>query len=354
MASNMISIAIGMDRANWHTGFASALDKKIEAGLSCSYSCINMEANNWLEKILEHDFLIWKPAFMGVKSASHVKEKIYFLQYIAKKLVIPNYETIWHFESKIAQSYIFSYLGIKTPKTVATFDYHDAKHLLDLAKMPVVIKSSNGAASNAVSLEKSKDHLATRLENTFNEQLWFESNQKPKGPKWLFYLRNLSNRWGKARLIQTILDNKDEMGGIYWQDFIEGNSADLRITVIGDRYAVGFWRNNRPNDFRASGSGRIDYSKPIPEEVIRYCLQISRNQNFDSMCYDILFTSDSFVINEMSYAFVDKAVFNANGYYFLDPENQLAFINRHTWPQELWVDWALQRAKPLFSEKDLK
>ena len=43
------------------------------------------------------------------------------------------------------------------------------------------------------------------------------------------------------------------------QEFLPGNGFDTRITVIGNR-AFGFRRFNRPDDFRASGSGRIDWN----------------------------------------------------------------------------------------------
>jgi hypothetical protein len=110
--------------------------------------------------------------------------------------------------------------------------------------------------------------------------------------------------------------------------------------VIGDRYAFGFWRNNRPNDFRASGSGQIDFERAVPETLLRYCIGVNRELGFDSMAYDILFTKDKFVITEMSYAYLDSAPYNSRGYYELVDDN-LVLRERHTWPQELWVEWAL-------------
>jgi hypothetical protein len=88
----------------------------------------------------------------------------------------------------------------------------------------------------------------------------------------------------------------------------------LRIAVIGDRYAMGFWRNNRPNDFRASGSGRIDYDRTVPEELVRYCLSLNKRFDFDSMAYDIIFRGNQFVITEMSYTYVDSLLYKAAGH----------------------------------------
>jgi glutathione synthase/RimK-type ligase-like ATP-grasp enzyme len=136
----------------------------------------------------------------------------------------------------------------------------------------------------------------------------------------------------------------ERFGVVYWQKFIPGNTADLRITVIGDQYVYGAWRNNRPNDFRASGSGRGDFKREVPEEVIKYCLEINHRFNFDSMAYDILFDKDKFYITEISFAYVDSFLFNCEGHYQADEMGPLYYIKGHVWPQELWVNWALKRA----------
>lgn len=52
---------------------------------------------------------------------------------------------------------------------------------------------------------------------------------------------------------------------VYFQKFLPNNTYDIRITVIGER-CFGFIRYNRENDFRASGSGKIEYdTSKIPK-----------------------------------------------------------------------------------------
>lgn len=68
--------------------------------------------------------------------------------------------------------------------------------------------------------------------------------------------------------------------------------------------------------------------------------------SFDSMCYDILFDKrGKFAITEMSYGYIDRALHKAKGYFELFANSDLVFRERHTWPQELWVEWALRRAE---------
>ena len=62
------------------------------------------------------------------------------------------------------------------------------------------------------------------------------------------------------------------------------------------------------------------------------------------MAYDILFRGSQFVINEISYGYLDSAPYRTAGYYELDDQGELAFRDGHVWPQTLWVDWLLRRA----------
>src|SRR4030067_960119 len=78
----------------------------------------------------------------------------YLLEKFLDILVVPNYSSIWHFESKIAQSYLFQYAGITTPRTLVSFDYDDTLEQLDCLKVPFVTKKFYGSASAHVRLIK--------------------------------------------------------------------------------------------------------------------------------------------------------------------------------------------------------
>lgn len=291
--------------------------KKCMNEYELTYESVYMDDNQWIERIEHFDIVIWKPEFMGVRSTQILKEKIYFMQYIMGKKVMPNYETIWHFDSKIAQSYFFKYKKIKTPKTFVSFDYNDVVDSSNKFDYPVVVKESNGAGSSGVRMIKSYKNMIKHVNRRF---IW----------------ENLFSRKISSKLF-------DRFGQIYVQEFLDNNNSDLRITIIGNKYAYGFWRKNRNGDFRASGSGKIDYKTEIPLNIMKYCSQISKNNNFDSMAYDILFKGDEFLIVEMSYGYNETAIFNSKGYYELDKDgNVFKFNQGNYWPQELWIKWVIE------------
>ncbi|MHC4403009.1 MAG: ATP-grasp domain-containing protein [Planctomycetota bacterium] len=99
------------------------------------------------------------------------------------------------------------------------------------------------------------------------------------------------------------------------QEFCEGNDGDVRIVVIGDR-VMGFRRRNRPGDFRASGSGLLEYPNDLDPECVQIAYDISRQNGFDSMAYD--FVRDGrgqWVVLEFSYCYMDTAVRDCRYYY---------------------------------------
>ena len=92
------------------------------------------------------------------------------------------------------------------------------------------------------------------------------------------------------------------------QEFCKYNHCDIRINVIGD-FVLGFKRENRANDFRASGSGRIVYCNELPSEAVKLAYEISKENDFNCMSYDFVQNSKKeWVVLEISYMFLASAV----------------------------------------------
>jgi glutathione synthase/RimK-type ligase-like ATP-grasp enzyme len=326
---------------NWHERFRDALDAEVADGAAVEYELVSLDGTDWMDVARAFDVIVWKPAVMGPQAAAHFKEKIFFLQHHLGILTLPNYETIWHFESKIAQSYLFALYDVPTPRTTVSFDYYDARKALAAQELPLVVKEAFGAASSNVQLVRERGAAERLLVDRFASQLSDEARLS-KGSRWRAALSSLFSRWLWAKL-------KDKARGtehfrpVYWQEFLAGNDADLRVTAIGDQYAVAFWRKNRPNDFRASGSGRIDYEREIPLDVVERCLALNRQLGFDSMAYDLVRKGDEFVVLEMSYAYLDRAVYNAGRHYRRMDTGGLELVPEAMWPETLWIKWLLHR-----------
>jgi glutathione synthase/RimK-type ligase-like ATP-grasp enzyme len=350
MSVEPLRVAVGRDHAGWDERFAEALQAHVEQGAPLEYAIVDLGAYDWIERVAPYDAILWNPQYMGPFGASQFKEKVYFLEQFLGKRVCPNYRSVWHYESKFAQSYVFETEGVPTPATFVSFDHEEAWRIAQHETYPVVAKKSFGAASQNVRLLRSSSEARRFLDEAFFQELW-DVAKASRGAAGAA-LSSVTKRWFWAKVLQRLL-GRESVGSAYWQEFVAGNDADLRVTVVGSR-AVGFWRKNREGDFRASGSGRIDYETPVPTDVVAYLFNLSQRLGFDSMAYDIVFREGGFVVLEMSYDYIDRAVYAAPGCFERDEEGVVTFLEGHVWPEQLWVDRVLAEHMTAVGEENAR
>jgi glutathione synthase/RimK-type ligase-like ATP-grasp enzyme len=249
--------------------------------------------------------------------------------------VFPNAATRWSFDDKIRQTYLFQAGDVPHAATRVFWEKpHAMAWATDEAEYPVVFKLKGGAGSTNVVLVRSA-RAARRL---IRKMFWrgIRSGAVPGGPYWRDFSITKQIRVRGGRLVRSW-----RCGGVrpydavhkdyaLFQEFCPGNAFDTRVTVIGGR-AFAFRRFTRENDFRSSGSGRIDWdAAAIDVECVRIALDTSRRLGFQSMAYDFLYDKDSKpVVCECCYSYNDRAVFQCAGYW----DEQLQWREGHYWPQ---------------------
>ena len=99
-----------------------------------------------------------------------------------------------------------------------------------------------------------------------------------------------------------------------------------------------------------SGSGNIDYDvKKIDMRAIHIAFEISKKLHFQSMAYDFLLNEQrNFEIAEISYTYVDRAVYDCSGFW----DANLNWHEGHFWPQYLQLVDALKL--PELKQPELK
>jgi glutathione synthase/RimK-type ligase-like ATP-grasp enzyme len=338
-----LRIGIGKDFTGWSGRFLDAFRTLAAEHGGLEPELVDLEGPDWIEKALRYDVVVWKPSYMGAAIASQLIAKIYTLERIYGRLVVPNFNTIWHFENKIAQADVFRAFDVPTPRTWAAFDYHEARAAIEKeAKFPFVAKDARGAGSSRVWLVRDERAAERLLENTFSHQLWREAVEG-RSP-FATIARVWTRRWFWRKVFGNLI-GEERFRYLYWQEFVPGNAKDLRVTVIGHDRAYAFWRGNRPDDFRASGSGRILYDDPPPPSVISYIAALCRRLDTDSMAFDIVFDKGDLRVTEMSYAYQDVVPHRTGGVWMVAEGKEPTFVKGNVWPQELWARWALERAR---------
>jgi hypothetical protein len=308
-------------------------------------------------KILEYNSIPWKKMDIDdVAFWSELKECTHFIYHwggypehhmIARSImpviedvlkipVFPNEVTTWHHDDKIRQYYLMKNIGYPITDSWIFWEKLMAlRWLKHDAKYPLVFKLTSSAGSQDVVLVKNYRLAEKITKRMFGKGVLLGNvpgNFKIKlmDFKWSKFFDQIlkkTYRLYKGRDIN--LQWRKEKNYVLFQKFLPGNEFDTRITVIGSR-AFAFRRFNRENDFRSSGSGKIDYSmEAIDKSFVKLAFEISNKMGFQSMAYDFLWDDSKPSFCEISYTYQDLAIYNCPGYW----DDKLNWHEGHFWPQ---------------------
>lgn len=305
---------------------------------------LDLLAADALEQARQCDGIMWRWAH-NPQDKQSAQRILFAIEHCLHIPVFPDSRTAWHYDEKIGQFYLLQILDAPTPRSWLFWDRKKAVDWAREAPYPIVFKLSSGAgSSNVIKVETEADAMEL-IRRSFGRGIFpYTMNEFHVAPSFPFCLKEIRSQ---ARRVRDALAYiwcaeypplplawwRPERGYAYFQEFLPGNDFDTRITVLGDR-AFGFRRLNRPGDFRASGSGLIEYDPTtIDVECIRIAFEISTRGAFQSMAYDFLYKAEHPVICEISYTFADWAVYACPGHWNSD----LEWIEGQMWPEEAHV-----------------
>jgi hypothetical protein len=255
------------------------------------------------------------------------------------------------FDRKDLQCQILSHLGLPSVPAYCTDNYSRFVQEVSHAVFPIVIKYVNGAGSSQVRCARSKEEalwigraVARRREvgapAPLTRQARLAGGRAVRSA--LTRIARATRRSPEQEMEHLVPwrteDISERLPLLYWQPFIEGTAGDIRVTVIGDK-AFTFRRANRPGDFRASVSGRIDYGHADSDvDAVEIAFDAERRLDVGNVAFDFLRGPDGRPkIVEMSYGYLSSAVERCPGHWLRD----------HTWkegsrkPEDLHVEWFL-------------
>ena len=294
----MVGIATRAHKA-WVTEFQSACDL-----LKVPYRLVDIDRNDWMDCVRGIDILMWRIHLGDYSGMREARLKIPLLEEMGVKC-FPNTQMANFYDDKIGQTLFFQKNKYPIPETFVSFSQADALDYARQAKYPIVAKTSGGAASSGVSLVRNRSEAEriikgvfktdSRLVRSFRSRICKPvrriTNQLLATPRFL-------GQW--ASIARTQIERY-----VYFQEYIE-TSGDVRVVTLGPDLVSAFTRGNRPNDFRASGSGLLERfaEDSVPKEPCEMALKISRTHGFSSMAYDFLSSRRGWLIGEISYTFL--------------------------------------------------
>lgn len=302
---------------------------------------VNVYAPDFFEQLAGCDGFMWRFGYRP-RPRLFAKRLMPAIEHGLRIPVFPSFETAWHFEDKVAQSYLLRAAGFPTP---ATWVFWDRKAALDFcrsATYPLVLKLSFGFQSANVRLLngfEDASHWIARLFGTGvtglppGESRWRDALRRTRGA-----LRHLRG----ASAYGNLDDSELQYGYFYVQEFIPENEYDVRVTVIGDR-AFAFRRFNRAGDFRASGSGRIDWDpRQIDEDAVRLAFRVARRLQTQSVAVDLLQHGTQKLLTEISYTYASWAVRECPGHWMLQGDADTSPLS--------WVEGSMHPEDAIFDD----
>jgi len=309
------------------------------------YKIVNAYNPDIVDQVSDCTAFMWNHHHANYRDVLFAKQLLFSLQTKGLK-VFPDFYTTWHFDDKVGQKYLLECIGAPLVPSYVFYSKKEALAWIKTTKFPKVFKLRGGAGSANVKLVNSKKQARKMVGKAFGSG--FSQFDR------LGYLKERYCRFragkdsflgvlkGIARLVvptEFAKYHAPEKGYVYFQDFISDNNYDFRVKVVLGR-CWAFRRKVRKRDFRASGSGLLDFNiNAIPLSMVEIAFKTTQQLHLQSVAFDFVMKGNAPLITEMSYGFgIDEGECD-NGYWTPD----LVWHEDAFCPQDLMVEQLLRQ-----------
>lgn len=290
-----------------------------------SYEVVNPYQNNVIKDLLKFDVILWHFSNYSFKDMLMARNILFTLEERGKK-VFPSFKDAWHFDDKLAETYLLESVEAPIPTSYYYYDLESLNNAIqqNILSFPIIAKLRNGSGSHNVKMLNSANELISYSKKMFSTGLNSAPSLLYKTKSNVLSSKNLKTFINRAKRIPEFLKSlanakkfNVERGYVYLQEFVPNNGYDLKIAVVGDKLSF-IGRNIRQGEFRASGGGDLFYDKnKITKNVIDSAFKTSSDLKFLCMGYDYVVDNVTGIgkIIEISYGFSHLAVLDAGGYF---------------------------------------
>lgn len=303
---------------------------------------VDVYSRDIIKRVSECDAFMWRydpTAFPRL----YARRLFYVIEATLRIPVFPSLHSSWHVEDKIAQAYFLSAAGIPTPITAVFWTHQAATKFCKSADYPLVVKLSTGYQSSNVRLVRSCDEAMFYVDQLFSSGMMSLRYSPASRPRlFLRRLRSAFQVFRRQEGCDATRGSELQQGYFLTQEFLQGNAFDVRITIIGNR-AFGFRRFNRPGDFRASGSGRIDWDpKEIDIRMVRLAFEVARQSDAQTIAVDVIRRGSDPVIVELNLTYASWAIRDCPGHWTLRGAPESGEIK--------WVEGSMRPEDAIFDD----
>jgi glutathione synthase/RimK-type ligase-like ATP-grasp enzyme len=286
------------------------------------YKVVNCYDNDIIEQLKDCEAVMWHYHHGSYKDSLFAKQLLFSLEGSGKK-VFPDFATAWHFDDKVGQKYLLESIGAQLVPSFVFYDKASALSWAKSASYPKVFKLRGGAGSSNVKLIRSYNEARKVISTAFGkgfsqfDGLSYFIDKFNKFKSGLISFKSVVKSSGRIFFPTEYAKMRGrEKGYAYFQEFIPNNDSDIRIIVV-DGKAFGIKRMVRANDFRASGSGKIDYQKEnFDANTLKMAFDITDKLNSKACVLDFIYDKENKpLVVEVSYGYTAKAYDSCIGYW---------------------------------------
>lgn len=308
------------------------------------HKIVNCYDSDIIKQIEDCEVLLWHHHHSLAKDKTFAKELLFALEQSGKK-VFPEFHSGWHFDDKVAQKYLLEAVHAPYVSTDVFYNKNSALAYIENSIFPKVFKLKGGAGSSNVRLVKDETEAKKIIHKAFGKGF---SSYNGWGDLKENFRRYRLGKASKSEVLKSFRRffvgtefskiHQREKGYVLFQEFLPNNDHDIRVVVIGEK-AFALKRLVRNGDFRASGSGFIEYDKDRIDEVcVEIAFEVSKKLGTSCLAYDFVYDSHKNpLIVEINYGFAHEAYFNCPGYWDKNLNWHEGKFNSAEWILDLFV-----------------
>ncbi len=272
---------------------------------------VDVRAPGFIDQVADCDAFLWR---FGARreNVDLAKKLLPALEQGLNVPVFPAYGQTWWAEDKLAQHFLLRAARLPYPDSWLFWDASAARRFCDTATYPLVLKLASGFGSANVALLHNRAEAEYWIGELFGQGV---RRLEQAVPSWL------ARRRRQASTVMRMLRRRDdfrEQGYFFVQEFLPDNAFDTRVTVIGRR-VFAFRRRNRPDDFRASGSGNIDWDpRAVAPEAVRLGFTVAQRLKTQVVAVDVMRRGSDYIATELNFSFRAGAIDACPGHWSFD------------------------------------
>lgn len=244
---------------------------------------------------------------IGYKYKSFIEDVVLGLE-LKGAILLPPYKFLHATNNKVFMEILRTTIPKELSGNVNSFvfgSYEEFINKLPPIEYPAIIKEPAGAKSKGVYLVRNIEQ-AKRIVKKISATPNFKEDIKD----WLRAKKH------KGYIKESMYRNKFVI-----QNFVHDLEYDYKVLIYGKKYYV-LKRNNRPNDFRASGSGLFEFTEDIPFEILNYAEELFNFFQVPNLSLDIAFRNNQCYLLEFQAVFFGSTTLVKSLFYFVKEKSK--------------------------------